>query len=58
MRYFVHFDYANAKARHIVLIKQQGHSAGKKGKLRARKRQGNEQKHTTEYNLNGIFARH
>lgn len=48
MRYFVHFDYANAKARHIVLIKQQGHSAGKKDKLRARKRQESKQKRTTE----------
>lgn len=58
MRYFVHFDYANAKARHIVLIKQQGHSGGKKGKLRARKRQESKQKRTTEQNFNGIFARH
>lgn len=48
MRYFVHFDYANAKARYIVLIKQQGHSAGKKDKLRARKRQESKQKCTTE----------
>lgn len=38
MRYFVHFDYANAKARHIVLIKQQGHSAGKKRQTESKKK--------------------